>query len=475
MENEFRDTFDQLMRLKVEYNTALRRLGKVPCFIITDNAVKTLIDMKLPNSEEKFGFFIIKLEQLIYESSRYGKNLPNNSTLLETIDEIKQLRHEYGHDRLIGDEREVLKRQMKIGSILKKYVDKINPKNEDFLVLSINLLKNLNKNIIRIIEDVDKEEEPSQIEFKNVIYNINNRKYDIQRTLHKKGEFKHLSVSPIFVPSLFWPPEIRYEEECVYIPIDISLKDHTIKGVKKFLRIIETYFEKDLSQFIYAEKLFPWSISESDSMTYGVGISNLFQNLKNLTRSTLAIALSGEYGKKETSFLMVVGIDFRNNFAFNCFIDFYLSNIPLESRWIDILKDRLDEVTSNIDGGKSCCYYSTAFKRWEYRDKDLSIDNLKALVGKIKSRYDEWYEYGVINTKKIVNWKVLNSWGENNFKNCPCKNIDEYIGLLSPVLLEDEIMKKSNYKISYLCVWNFNVQGRGYIIPIISGKIVINN
>jgi len=474
MENEFRDNFNQLVRFKLEYNTALRRRGKEPCFYFTDNALKALIDLTIPNSEEKFGSFIMKLEQLTYESSRSGKSLPNNSDLVETIDEIRQLRHEYGHDRLIGNERNIQKKQMKIGSILQKYANKIYPKNEDFLILSINLLKNLNKNMEQIIENIDTEEDEFRREFQNVIYNIKKRKKETHRTLHKKGEFEHLSVTPIFVPNMFWPPEIRSEKECVYIPIDINLKDDSIKGVKKFLKIIERYFEKDLSRYIYLRKLFPWSISNTQGiMAYGVGISDLFHNLKNLERSVLTIVLTGEYGKEMTSFLMVVGMDFRNNYASYCFIDFYLSNIPLENQWIVSLKHNLDGVTNAIDGGESCCFYSTAFKRWEVRDEDFSISNLKSLVGKIESDRFSYYDYGVIKIKNIVNWEVLDSWGDNYFKNCPSEYLDEYIGLLIPSLSEDEVINENIHKIPRLLVSIFNIQGRGGIIPIITGQITM--
>ena len=474
MEHGFKNQFESLVRLRVDYNDALRRTGKKSCFITTDTTLKTILDMEDPTTEVKFGAFIIQLEKIMFESSRYGKNLPNNSELKTIINDINQLRHEYGHDRLVGKEGEVLKKQMKVGLILKKYMGKINPRNEDFLILSIKLLENLIRVMTDIIDNVENGDiDDTKRVFINVMYNPKLRKDVIQKKLLKKGEFEHLAVSPIFVPNLFWPPEIRSENECVYIPIDISLRDHSISGVKKFISIVHNFWKYSLSDIMYTMPLFSWSISDSTTMVFGVGEESLYKNLKKLTRSVLTIALSGEYGKELTAFLVVFGMDFRNDFASHCFVDYYLSNIPLDTHWLETFRNILDEVASYIDGGDSCLYYKTAFKRWESSNIDLPINSLNTLMGKNESGIFQYYDYGVYKTNLVPQWNLMDEWGDSYLSNSPFDNLEEMVGFLAPALL-DEDFKNNDLRIKRITISQFNVPGRGYTIPILFGKITLN-
>ena len=98
MKYDVKRKFESLVRLILEYNDGLRRIGKKACFISTDNTLKIFLDMENPDTESKFGIFISQLYKTLYESSRYGNNLPNDQDLTLIIDEVIQLRHEYGHE-----------------------------------------------------------------------------------------------------------------------------------------------------------------------------------------------------------------------------------------------------------------------------------------------------------------------------------------------------------------------------------------
>lgn len=475
MKNDVKRKFESLVRLLLDYNDGLRRIGKKPCFISTDNTLKIVLDMENPNTESKFGIFISQLYKTLYESSRYGNNLPNDQDLTLIIDEVVQLRHEYGHDRLVGNEREVLKKQMKIGEILKKYTETRTPKNEAFLILASELLNNIIDAMTELINNIEKEHKKyNRTKFINMMYDPKKRKNITQRKLTKKGSYERLSVTPIFVPSAHWPPEIIPERECVYIPIDMWLNDNSIKGVKQFISTISNLWTKNLSNVMYTQPLFSWSLSDSKgNMVYGYGKKSLSKNLKNLTRSVLTIVFSGDYGKGSSDSLMVIGMDFRNDRARNCFVDFYLSSIPLDTHWLESFKLNLHQVANNISGGDSCNFIKTNFKRWFSPLLDLPIDSIHTLIGKNESEYDSYYDYGVYDTELVPEWELETEWGEVYSINNPFEGLDELVGFLSPTLFDDDY-KNQDLRVIRLTISQFNVPGRGGIIPIIFGKIVLH-
>lgn len=475
MEYDIKNKFESLVRLLLEYNIALRRMGNKACFISTDNTLKTILDMENPDTEVKFGRFISQLYQTMYESSRYGNNLPNNQKLSTIIKEISQLRHEYGHDRLIGNKREVIKKQMTVGTIFKKYIGKTTPKNKDFLILSNGLLDNLIIIMGKVIDNVEKERvEPEKDIFINTMYNTKTRKNIIQKKIVKKGDFDRLSVTPIFVPTAFWPPEIRSEKECVYIPIDMGLKDHSIDGVKHFIKEVHNFWKNTLSNVMYTRPLFSWSISDTtNNLVYGFGEKSLFKNLKKLTRSVLTIVFTGEYGEGSSNSLVVFGMDFRNNMARYCYVDFYLSSIPLDTHWLESFRNILLKVANNIQGGNSCHFLKTNFRRWQSTTLDLPIGSINTLIGKHEGRGFHYFDHGAYNSDIVPHWELETEWGEVYLIKNPCDNLDELVGFLAPALSEEDFDNK-DLRIKRITLSQFNVPGRGGTIPIIFGKIVLD-
>ena len=432
-------------------NEASRCAGRSPIFKSTSKIMLATHEIAIPKDKTGFENLVKNLFILFYEGSGYGKRLPLELDEDRIIQKIKELRNHFEHDREHGKDTDVKRKFERVGDIYAYFIGKRFPSSqEDWVDAGYVLIQKLVDLSGRILESLASVKKPAKVvkkterriieEFFEHDITIFPDKKEKFRKVEIHGEFSHGGTCALFLPTFrFSPPaEFGNTHSAVYLTSEAPHAD--FEGFTRFLRMIEQKWNNgNNNAFVPASKLMPWSISGEDYMIYGSGSENLIEALKSSyekVRASVSMVLQGIYGTDSTcTFFIVIGSDIKGGrFGYN-FIDFYLSNIPIDWNWIKSINNCLDELSPITIKASNYTLKSYLYHVWEGAE---NIPLGKDIIGGIgrngyKHEKRDWDTFDglILNKEKLdIRFKLdkTSSWEFPYYRpKCPKDYLDEFV------------------------------------------------
>ena len=472
--------------LYTEINEFQKCSNSEQVFKTTTGSIRAISDLNIPENRNDFEKLIKNLYILLYEGSGDLKRLNLKNDEQQIIKKIRELRHNFEHDREHGKDSEVKKKFSIIGEIFEFLIDKKYPTtNEDWTNSGIVLIEELCEFLKKFLEDLENPSTVNEEGSKSLTFT---RFYEHEFTLFPKGKAKCrtaeiseelYSDTICFIPGFrfYEPPELGDTRSAVYVTSEAPSADS--KGFKSFLVEIEKKWndwnDQNKPDFFPESKLIPWSITSGNKLIYGSGTKNLISvvaGFNQQTRAAISIILQGTYGDDipQTAFI-VIGSDVKGGFFSYNFIDFYLSSIPIEWDWINSFNKSLDKLSSFNRKASSYTLKPYSYYVWKAQN-DIKIT--KGIIGGLgRNGFEEkkWHSFeGLILNKEYINtdydlvedetWKRKYT----NFK-CPKDYLNEFlVRFTNPVPSIEEIQQGELIGIRRPKIYLFAFEGRGWTI-----------
>jgi len=374
---EFIELYHQLDRIS-------KYQGADPIFKITTRGSQALVELSIPASQREFKEFIDNLYILIYEGSSDGKRIPSMLDEKRMLLKIKLLRNHYFHDQELGTPSEIRRKHRQIGDIFQELIGTRAPfKPEHWSYLAAEIISNVNRFLTLTIEkypDLNSYYEPSEEKiqrfFESNITVFPDKKENF-RSIDKKNEFHHLADAPIFIPHFSWSASPLFGPVNAAIHFSSKAYIADLKKYETFLKHIEKLWLNRLPYIARdTRRLFSWSISTHGKLKYGSGIENLLKAIKETEIGIITIFLIGTYGEDYSkTFFIIINNYWKGNFFRDNYLDLYLSNMPLDFKWVEQINESVKILSSNSEPAESYslkiyahhCWRSE--KRYDIKDK----------------------------------------------------------------------------------------------------------
>ena len=410
--------------------------GIEPFFKITTKSSKALLELSIPTSQDEFKNFIWNLYIIFYEGSSYGKTIPSKSDNEKIITKIKAYRTYFFHDIEHGKDKEIRKKYEKIRKANVSLIGKEIPsQEEDWTKLGTKCVESLSN----LLSNLEKEEPPvkPKEDFKEffddriTIFKDKPVKY---RKIGKYGEYHHLSDAPIFLPTFYMTPPPQFGNTKSAININSEAYHGSLGSFRKFMREIKKLWLTDVSaEVLQIDRLMPWSISNNGYMVYGSGIENLFEALKIYDFGIITMILQGYYGEDYSKTFFIIISSYRKGRLFrDNFIDFYLSNIPMNWDWINRINNSLDILSSMNSKASSYSLKPYYFYNWN-GNSDISLKQVLGGMGRNgyaeKRKYDVFKGLIVTKEQARIPYKFEKeySWTGDSKYSLPVGCLDEFV------------------------------------------------
>lgn len=480
------DKTNHLKKLYFAINESARIKGIEPVFKITNRSSKALAELKIPTSQEEFKNFILDSYIIFYEGSSDGKRIPEDFDKEKIIAKLKDYRTYFFHDIEHGEEKKIKKKYEKIRKINISLIGKKIPSSEEdwnklgmeFVRSLSNLLSNLGKEEIparthpgaRAHKEVLKEFFDDRI----TIFGDNPVKY---RKIRKYGEYQDLADAPIFLSTFYMTPPPQFGNTKSAINVNSEASNANLDSFYNFMLEIEKLWLKDVyAKVLQIDKLMPWSISDNGYMVYGSGVRNLFEALKIYDFGIITMILQGFFGEDFTKTFFIIISSYRKGpFFRDSFIDFYLSNIPMEWDWINRMNDSLDILSPTNIKASSYSLKPYYFYEWSC-ESEMSLKQVLGGIG--RNGYDDERKYdtfrGLILKKEQVEMSYEleeDSWISDHYDPpVPVSCLDEFpFSITNRPPTQEEIKSQKLIGIYRPVIYTLVFDGYGHTIYAVNG------
>ena len=471
----FRNLYHQL-------DKASKYQGADPIFKMTTNGSQALLELKIPSSEREFKDVVENLYILIYEGSGDGKRLPLKLDKKRTSYKLKQLRNHFIHDQEHGTPSEIRKKYKQIGDIYQELIGTRAPyKAEHWNYITIELLRRLNLFISHIIEKypdlsdfyIDSSDEMIRRHFEHDITLFPDERVKY-RTIKKSEDFHKLAAAPIFIPHFSWssPPSFGPLDAAIHFSSKAYMAN--LENYEKFLKHVEKLWLKRLYYITRDTRdLFSWSISSEGKLIYGSGVPNLIEAIKNTDIGIVTIFLIGTYGEDYSkTFFIIISNYWKGRFFRDNYLDLYLSNMPLDFKWVEEINESVKLLSTNSEPAESYSLKSYIRHIWRskkrYKIKDKLIGGIGRECIDDEREWDQFSGLILFNPFNEEDFELDHELSFNintQFDRCPVNAFDEIVmSITNPPPSVDEI--KSGEFIGFVnpTISHFIFDGYGHTI-----------
>lgn len=472
---------DKFRQLYYRIDKVSKYHGEDPIFKLTTKGSQSLTDLIIPYSEREFKEFIENLFVIVYEGSGSGKRLPLKLDQKRTLTKLKELRNHFVHDQEHGNPSEIRRKHKLIGNIFHEIIGTKAPsKDEHWSFASSEILKRINVFLSLIIENYsklenyyEKDESPIKHRHDPDITIFPEEKTNF-RIMNKKNEFHGLADATIFIPhfSLSWVPQygpinaaIHFLSSAYYV----KMQDY-----KKFLNRIEKIWEKRIPYKARDTRdFFSWSISGDGKMKVGSGVNNLINAIESTDIGMITIFLIGAYGEDYSkTFFIIISNYWKYGIFRDNYLDIYLSNIPLDFKWIEEINESLKVLSPNCEIADSYSLKEYGYHFWRSEKKFEVSKNLIGGIGRDGFDEDrEWDQFtGLILknpfTEGDFTFDEESSFNLfDSFSMCPTDAFDELVmSVTNSPPTYDEIMSGKFIGFNRPHIQHFIFDGHGHTI-----------